>query len=122
MKPWIRETKRPALLLAAAFSLTSLAWAHAVLVHATPAPNATLHGPSTPILLQYNSRIDPTRSSLDLVDPHGHEQRLAIDPHSDANQLRSHADHLTQGDYTLRWQVLATDGHITRGVVSFAVR
>jgi methionine-rich copper-binding protein CopC len=121
MKRWNPKMKRVALLVAAS-SLTPLAWAHAVLVRAIPAPNTTLHAPSTPILLQYNSRIDPSRSSLELVDPHGHEQRLAIDPHGDANQLRSHADHLAQGEYTLRWQVLATDGHITRGVVSFAVR
>ena len=26
------------------------------------------------------------------------------------------------GDYVLRWQVLATDGHITRGELHFRVR
>jgi len=29
---------------------------------------------------------------------------------------------LTDGNYRLQWQVLATDGHITRGEFSFEVR
>jgi methionine-rich copper-binding protein CopC len=28
---------------------------------------------------------------------------------------------LLPGEYRLRWQVLASDGHITRGEISFAV-
>jgi methionine-rich copper-binding protein CopC len=29
--------------------------------------------------------------------------------------------HLAPGNYTIRWQVLAVDGHITRGDVPFTV-
>jgi methionine-rich copper-binding protein CopC len=110
------------LVLCGALALSSRAWAHAVLVRSQPAANTTIHAESTDISLEYNSRIDAARSTLTLVDPHGHEQRLTFEKSSSDSELRAHVDHLTQGNYTLRWQVLATDGHITRGVVSFAVQ
>jgi methionine-rich copper-binding protein CopC len=34
--------------------------------------------------------------------------------------LKSSLD-LTPGDYVASWQVLATDGHVTRGTVPFTV-
>jgi len=41
----------------------------------------------------------------------------ALDP---PDILAAHLD-LTPGSYVLRWQVLAVDGHITRGDVPFTV-
>jgi methionine-rich copper-binding protein CopC len=35
--------------------------------------------------------------------------------------LISRADDLKRGAYKLRWQVLAADGHITRGEIFFKV-
>ena len=35
--------------------------------------------------------------------------------------LEAKASHLAAGRYTLRWQVLAIDGHITRGDIPFTV-
>jgi methionine-rich copper-binding protein CopC len=32
------------------------------------------------------------------------------------------ANDLQPGEYKLIWQVLATDGHITRGVIAFQVK
>jgi methionine-rich copper-binding protein CopC len=36
--------------------------------------------------------------------------------------LQSRIQGLERGEYVLRWQVLASDGHITRGEVPFRVR
>ena len=45
---------------------------------------------------------------------------LTILPSSATNALDAEAD-LKPGAYTLRWQALALDGHITRGDVPFTV-
>jgi len=44
-----------------------------------------------------------------------------IDKQSADNNLNAHAT-LKPGSYTLRWQALAPDGHITRGEIPFTVR
>jgi methionine-rich copper-binding protein CopC len=96
------------------------AWAHAILVQSTPA--ALSHVKAGPItaILRYNSRIDAARSKLTLTGPNGPAQRLAVTAGDTPDSL--HADiTLAPGAYTLRWQVLATDGHITRGNVPFTV-
>jgi methionine-rich copper-binding protein CopC len=36
--------------------------------------------------------------------------------------MEAKAFHLAAGSYTLRWQVLASDGHISRGEIPFNVR
>ncbi|MBU6497915.1 MAG: copper resistance protein CopC [Rhodospirillales bacterium] len=118
---------RPCRLLAAlplAFGLAVLApraaLAHAVLVASKPAAGATVPaGPAT-LTLRYNSRIDRVRSRLSLTAPDHHETVLAIGRKGAADELRSTAV-LAPGAYTIHWQVLAIDGHITRGDVPFKV-
>jgi len=39
-----------------------------------------------------------------------------------ADILSATANDLKPGEYQLRWQVLAVDGHITRGEIPFTVR
>jgi copper resistance protein C len=99
------------------------AFAHAVLVASSPADHATLHGPDINIVLHYNSRVDGVRSEVMLADmsAHGAVQKLKLDPQKAPNDLSGHA-HLKPGAYEIRWQALATDGHITRGVVPFTVK
>jgi len=70
--------------------------------------------------LHYNSRIDRGRSRLTLMRPDGSQSVLPIDRAGTPDELDAIAT-LTQGRYTLRWQVLAIDGHITRGDLPFSV-
>jgi copper resistance protein C len=95
--------------------------AHAVLVESIPAVNSIVSGPDIPIKLRFNSRIDKARSTLTLVRPDGSTQRLEIDKQTSADALASQATGLAKGAYVLRWQVLASDGHTTRGEVRFNV-
>lgn len=98
----------------------SLATAHAILVSSDPPPGATLPpGPRT-LTLRYNSRIDQSRSKLTL-DHSGYAVAARLDRPAPPNELRTTAT-LSSGAYTLRWFVLATDGHITRGEVPFTVQ
>ncbi|MGA7521552.1 MAG: copper resistance CopC family protein [Acidobacteriaceae bacterium] len=98
-----------------------MALAHAHLMTSTPAANATLHGPEVAIELRYNSRVDGQHSVVILVLPDNRTETLRLDPQSAATNLNAHA-RLQPGHYTIRWQALSTDGHITRGEIPFTVR
>src|SRR5712664_4185995 len=108
--------------LAATFSLVvASALAHAVLLESTPSLKSSVAGPDVPIKLRFNVRIDAGRSRLALVGPAGFTQALEINKESPADALVTHATGLLPGAYRLRWQVLASHGHITRGVIPFTV-
>lgn len=94
--------------------------AHAILVDSTPAAGASLAPGEVAFRLHYNSRIDRARSRLSLVRPDAAEAALPIAADTALDVLATTAK-LPAGRYTLRWQVLAIDGHITRGDLPFTV-
>ena len=108
--------------LALAWSLAGAepAVAHAILLESTPAVDAVLPGPDLEISLHFNSRIDAGRSKLTLVPADGKERPIEVLA-GDEGVLRGRATGLAPGAYRLRWQVLALDGHISRGDVPFRV-
>jgi len=113
----------PLLFSVVAFSLmVAPASAHAVLLESTPSLKSSVAGPDVPVKLRFNVRIDASRSRLTLVGPAGFRQALEISKASPADALVADAAGLLPGEYRLRWQVLASDGHITRGEIPFAVR
>jgi methionine-rich copper-binding protein CopC len=105
----------------AMFSMARSAIAHAILLESSPSINATVAGPGIPIKLRFNVRIDATRSRLTLVKPDASTRSLAISKDAPADTLASQAQGLNPGEYRIRWQVLASDGHITRGEIPFQV-
>src|ERR1700761_8732379 len=108
-----------ALLLAAA---PRAAFAHAVLLSSSPEKDAVLSGPDITISLKYNSRIDGARSTLSLLKPDGTVEKIGTPEQQAPDTLAARAHGLAKGAYVLRWQVLAHDGHITRGEVPFKVQ
>ena len=98
------------------------AFAHAVLVEVTPPAHTYIHGPEVVFRLRFNSRIDAARSVLSLVLPDQSSRILPIAEQLSPDSLNAMATGMKDGAYTLRWQVLAADGHITRGEVPFDVR
>jgi methionine-rich copper-binding protein CopC len=48
-------------------------------------------------------------------------EKVTIDSEPSPGLLFAKLTGLVKGAYVLRWQVLATDGHITRGKVPFQV-
>jgi methionine-rich copper-binding protein CopC len=101
-------------------ALPATAMAHAVLLDSVPAPNGHVAPGKLAIMFRYNSKIDTSRSKLTLTAPDGSETRLEVADGPAPALLAAKAD-VAPGAYTLRWQVLATDGHITRGSVPFTV-
>jgi hypothetical protein len=72
------------------------------------------------VRLRYNSRIDQGRSRLILIRPDHSRSTVAIAPGGPPDVISAHLT-LTPGAYVVRWQVLAVDGHITRGDVPLVV-
>jgi copper resistance protein C len=118
--PWARVVF---LFLAVSVSFLSASslLAHAVLVESSPALKSSVAGPDVPLKLRFNVRIDAARSRLTLVDPDGTSQTLEISKQDSPEIISAEAKGLHPGLYRLRWQVLASDGHITRGEILFNV-
>lgn len=102
--------------------LPRMALAHAHLLSSTPAANATVHGPDLAIDLKFNSRVDAAHSMLAMTTTStSGTAQIVVDKQSSPTSLSAHA-HLKPGAYTIKWQALSTDGHITRGEIPFTVR
>jgi len=109
-----------AVFLAAGCLSVQWAMAHAILLDSRPVARATIPPGPSAIRLRFNSRIDHARSRLALRTGQA-ETALALDPASPADVLAA-ATTLAPGSYVIRWQVLAVDGHITRGDVPLIVQ
>jgi len=118
----MRNLKRPAVLLLTGLMLATVAIAHAILLSSTPAAKQVVRGPDVPVMLRFNLRIDGKRSRITLVSSDGAQSALPIQDQKSADVLNAEAKGVKPGSYVLRWQVLANDGHITRGEVPFQVQ
>lgn len=115
---------RPAMWVVTVIALLligSLAEGHAILKETSPAAGSTVTGPDVPIKLKFNVRIDATRSKLQLMMPDNNMTDLRVEKQSSPDTLTTKAIGLKPGEYKIAWQVLAPDGHITRGLVPFTV-
>ena len=106
------------LMIAAA---TQFSWAHAILKDSTPKANSSVTGPDVPITVRFNVRIDGSRSRLHLVASDGSSMPLTIAKQDSPDTLQSQAKGLKPGAYKLIWNVLASDGHMSKGEIPFTV-
>lgn len=104
-----------------ALAVATLVEGHAVLKETHPAANSKVRGPDVPIMLKYNVRVDAKLSKLQLLNPDNSTSDLKIEEQTSPDTLNAKATGLKPGAYRIRWQVLAPDGHITRGEVPFTV-
>jgi methionine-rich copper-binding protein CopC len=104
----------PALVLAA-----RPARAHAILISSSPAQDARVRVGRVAFTLTFNARIDRARSRLTLFDAASRPTVLAILADESPAVLRADGTVPAPGAWRLRWQVLAVDGHITRGDLLF---
>ena len=97
------------------------AMAHAILQQSQPPAGGSVPAGKVDMQFTYNSRIDRERSRLTLTHPDHSQVVLPISPGGSPNVINATAELTTPGPYNVRWQVLAVDGHITRGDVPFTV-
>jgi methionine-rich copper-binding protein CopC len=98
-----------------------LAFAHAMLVRSSPADRAVVRSHQVNIALTYDSRIETRRSTVKLTDAGGNAVPLQIEHSAKPSELNAIARGLANGKYQIHWQVLASDGHISRGDIAFTV-
>ncbi len=122
--PQPRRRRQVLLACLATLSVAGEASAHAIVTASEPAAGAVLDALPARISVQFNSRIDPERSRLTLIGPDGASQALDITHSNGLARLEAPApaSRLAPGAWRLRWQVLAMDGHITRGDIPFTIR
>jgi copper resistance protein C len=97
------------------------AMAHAILEQSQPTAGDSVLAGKVTLSFSYNSRVDRVRSCLTLTRPDKTQTVLRISQAGPPNVIVSSAELTAPGPYVVRWQVLAIDGHITRGDVPFTV-
>lgn len=104
---------------------TAPAHAHAALRHATPAAGAIVDTPLLTLTIEFSQDIDLTQVELTLHDITGTEVAITK-PTDEANAgttiTRTFSSALKPGTYEVKWRVLSTDGHHTRGTYTFEVK
>lgn len=110
-----------ALLIFAGAAFAASLHAHAILLESSPAVHATVVGPDLAIRMRFNVRVDVIRSRFNLVYPDTIVRPLSLDKQQAPDTVMSRVSGLVPGAYTIRWQVLAPDGHISRGEIPFKV-
>ena len=95
--------------------------AHAIIVESTPEVNGVVAGPLLEIKLRFNARLDWSRSKLTLISADGTSRAISLSLPTSPDSISAKVGNLVPGKYQLHWQVLAIDGHITRGEIPFRV-
>jgi len=118
-----RDFFRTASLLIFVLSISGInLQAHAILKASSPASGGSVTRSEVPVKLTFNVRVDAARSKLQLLMPDASTVDLPIVEAPSPDTLVSKLSGLKPGVYTIRWQVLAPDGHISRGEIPFTVR
>ncbi|HEY8293215.1 MAG TPA: copper resistance protein CopC, partial [Thermomicrobiales bacterium] len=98
--------------------------AHVALVAATPVPGSTIGQPPKTIRIRFDQVPDPKFNEITLLDTSGKSiaggaaTTEAGDPSVIEVTLTAK---LAPGLYTVAWQALANDGHLTKGNYSFTL-
>jgi copper transport protein len=76
------------------------------------------------VVLRFDQEIQPVASGTDVVNS-ANRSVLGGAPHNAPSDVRKLViplkPGLPRGDYTVRWQIVSTDGHIISGVLAFGV-
>jgi methionine-rich copper-binding protein CopC len=88
----------------------------------SPAANSTVNGPDLHVNLRFNVRVDSSRSKLRLLAADGSSTSVVIAKQSNPDTLQGTVTALKAGAYKLQWNVLASDGHMSRGEIPFTVK
>jgi methionine-rich copper-binding protein CopC len=99
--------------------------AHAVLVSSTPKDNAVIKSSPERIILRFDARIEKRVSKVTLLTYKGEKVKLKIPSggytEGRPNELIVPIPKLKPGGYRFEYRVLATDGHLTPGLIRFTI-
>jgi methionine-rich copper-binding protein CopC len=103
------------------FLIGSQVFAHSHLAESTPKNGEVLIEPLKTISLSFETDLEPT-STFTLVNSNGTAIPLS-EPTLEGNQLLGTLEEeLLNGDYTIQWKIIGTDGHQLEGDIPFTVQ
>ncbi|MDX6532717.1 MAG: copper transport protein [Gaiellales bacterium] len=104
--------------------LPSVAQAHTSLIDATPTPGSVVASAPAELRLRFDQQIRPVANGTKVQNASG-ESVIGGDPQPDPNDVTTLViplkGGLEDGDYTVRWQIVSTDGHIISGIYAIGV-
>ena len=99
--------------------------AHPIVLESSPSHDAVVTHSPEQVTLRFNSRIETQLAQVTLTGSDGHPIPLPVAPNHinglPHNRLVIPLRVLSPGTYVIRFKILATDGHITEGVLRFSV-
>ncbi|WP_342429842.1 copper resistance CopC family protein [Neobacillus sp. FSL H8-0543] len=103
------------------FLLGSQVFAHSHLADSTPKNGEVLNEPLKNITLSFETVLEQT-SSFILIDSNGKALPLSELALKENQLLGTLEEELPNGDYTIQWKIIGTDGHQLEGDVPFTVQ
>jgi copper transport protein len=119
----VRRTRVVVSVVAAiALVVPAAASAHATLEHTVPAFEERFASAPRVVRLSFSEAVDPVALSVKVYTAAG--RVVSGKPHAMPGNRAVEASlgRLPRGGYSVRWHVLANDGHVTAGVFTFGVR
>jgi copper transport protein len=100
------------------------AWAHATLLRTSPAAGTRIASPPSELTLTFDQQVRPITGGTSVTDATGGSVTNGA-AHSSSGDVDTMViplrPGLPDGDYTVRWQVVSTDGHIISGVYAIGI-
>jgi methionine-rich copper-binding protein CopC len=100
------------------------AGAHSFPERSEPRVGAIVRTPPSQVRIWFDGELEPAFSRIQVTDAEGHavhRGEARVDSR-DRHLLAVDLGPLTPGRYTVRWSVLAVDGHRTEGDFTFTLR
>lgn len=110
------------LLLALVCGKPPIAWAHAYLASALPADGSTVTQAPREIRIQFTEGVELEFSRIDVKSSNGEKVSQGKLRKVAEDTLAVELKPLPAGNYSIEWQVLSVDTHITEGVLRFTVK
>jgi copper transport protein len=110
-------------LLLGTVGTASPAHAHAAALGTEPASGSTVEASPPRVLVRFGSPVEISLGALRLVDEKGANVAIGAPEHpgGEANAVAATVSNLADGGYVAVYQVISSDGHLTRGAFTFQV-
>ena len=105
----------------ASFVPATTAHAHAKLVSNSPSAGETVRSPVV-VTLKFDDVVQPPADAIRVSGPQGNSVPVKLAQPNSKTLEGSLPRKLGMGRYTVRWRIVADDGHIRSGTFFFAVR
>jgi methionine-rich copper-binding protein CopC len=98
------------------------AWAHAYPDLVSPADGATLTQAPAEVRIKFTEAVELEFSRIEVKNAAGQRVSKASVRRADSDTLTIELSPLEPGNYTIEWQVLSVDTHITQGALRFTIK